>query len=496
MTVLLLFSVLLSAQDVLKQSIYIDIPESKRIRFLDSIRSVTGFELLYSSAINPEKKVVVPVGEYTINSLLDSVFNDQELNYIVKDGLIILSPLVKQSVENKNVIVEGKVYGKREKAIPFATIYFERLSRGTIANSDGEFRFIVPERNLNDTITITCMGYNQVKVPPHIYLTQRLDIELSPISIPIKSIIIRPTNPNEIIRKSVEAIGKNYLSEPVLLTAFFRETSKQNEDYISLTEALIEINKSSYLSSAEDLIRLIKGRNGTNIKKSELVNLTVEGGLYNGLRLDIAKYNSNFYSSNSREFTDYRYVKSMHYKGREVYIIDFVMRENTQFQEYKGTLYIDAESLALVRAEFEITSEGLEFAKDILVKKTPRGFNARPLFARYEVEYRFYNDVWNLYYAHSEIGIKVRKRHGKENKGYSCDFISTSDFVITGIITEPNYKIRYKEAVKPGDVLVDQVRNTSETFWIEDNIILPEEPLQKTITRLQEEGVINTDENQ
>jgi hypothetical protein len=485
----------ISAQDILSAEIVINNSSAQKSVYLEEIKNQTGFDLLYSSAILPNEVVDIKPGEYLVGQLLDSLFKKNNVTYIVKDQLLIISPQAvnHQNFPDKQLIIEGWVVTKRDQPIPYAAVYFKSSSKGTIANNDGHFRFLISEGHLEDTLTISSMGYESVEILPEQYLTKELMVELKSISFHIKNVIVRPDDADDIVLKSYKNRNKNYSTTPVLLNAFFRETSKQDKDYISLTEAVIEISKSSYSSGAEDLIRLVKGRNGTNIQESELVNLKVEGGLYNGLRLDIAKYGSYFFGEEMFEFCTFRKLKSTVFEERQTYVVGFDMKEGLNVSGFRGKLYIDVASFALVRAEFEISPEGLKYARNELVKKTPRGYRAKPVYAKYVVDYRYYDNIWNLYYAHSELKIKVKKERGKENKGFSCDFLSTSEFVITRKIKNTEKRIRYRDAVSSNDVLVEQVKYTTSEFWSNNNVIIPEEPLMVTINKLQSNGIIRQD---
>jgi hypothetical protein len=487
---LLLSSQVLFSQDILHKEVVIGTDKYIADKLLDSLHTNLDVIFVYSDIIQPDRQISISPGKYTLKQVLDSILTIHNFKYITRGNLIILSPQTVKNIEAEKYVVQGKVMSKRDDPVPFATVYFENSSKGTIANNNGEFRFIIASESIMDTLTISSIGFESMKISPEIYLSQNLEIHLKTANIPIKNIIVRPENPEDIVMKSYEKRIQNYSSKTVFLTAFFRETSMQNSEYISLSEALIEISKSSYISSSDDLIRLVKGRNGANINQSELVNLVVQGGLYNGLRLDVAKYGSFFYTPEALQEYDFRMLKSTFYRDRQTYIIVFDMKEGQNYAGYKGNLYIDAESLALVRAEFEVSDKGLKYAKSALVKKTPKGFTAKPLYARYEVEYRFYNNVWNLHYAHSNIGFKVKKSGKRNNGGFSCNFVSTSEFVVTGINENPADRIKYRESVRPDDVLVQQVQNTGEFFWFDDNIIIPEEPLMNTIAKLRKEGLI------
>jgi hypothetical protein len=100
------------------------------------------------------------------------------------------------------------------------------------------------------------------------------------------------------------------------------------------------------------------------------------------------------------------------------------------------------------------------------------------------VDYRFYDEKWHLMHARSEISVKVKKERGQQNKGFTCGFVTTSEFVVTGAESENFDKIKYREASKPNDILYQQITGTDLEFWGNENIILPDEPLQKTIDKL------------
>lgn len=481
---------LFGQQNSLFNRVNIRFSEGSVEQYLDTIQHQLDVVFVYSNAVNPRDNVHLSAGIYTVSQVLDSIFVEQSVVYITRDNLIILSPQLESSRQQNKVVVSGQVVNNKRLPIPFATIFIQNKSLGTISNNEGKFRFVLPSSDALDTLRVSCLGYQDRYVLPDEYLMGEIRVKLEVSSIPLKEVIVRPEDPKFIVKEAYRLRKVNYPNNHLILNGFFREASKQDEDYISLSEALIEIKKSSYSSQINDLVKLVKGRNGKNTAKSEMVNLVVEGGLYNGMRLDVVKYESYFFGENMFKECDYSLQKRVFFNGRQTYVIAFKDKEAREYASYKGKLYIDTKTLALVRAEFELSNNGIKYARSLLVKKRPRGYKVKPIYARYVVEYRYYNNVWNLHQARSDMALKVRKVRGRENRGYSCVFTSTSEFVITGISTNPNKRIPFKAVSKSSDVLVEQVANTQGEFWTNENIILPEEPLQKTIDRLREQGEI------
>jgi hypothetical protein len=460
-------------------------------QYLYHIEDMTGYHLGYSSAIVENKRIALYTDSIRIKELLDTLFASQSLHYILKNNLLILSPQPDALLKYNLVKVSGVVTNKKSgKPVPFAAIHVPCSSTGTISNYEGVFELNLPSEFIADTLMVSCIGYNPEIILSEDFLMGPVTTELAPTKFQIEELIVRPEEPKELIRAAIKKKGENYGNKPVLLTAFFREASKQDEKYISISEAVIDIYKTSYLSDQKDLVKLKKGRRGKNTENSELVNLIVEGGLYNNMQLDIMKYGVSFLDPEFFENYDYSMLKQIHYNDRQTYVIGFKFRDNIAIPGFDGKVYLDAKSLALVRAEFTISQGGLEYAGSVLVKKIPNQYRISPRSGNYEVEYRYYQGQWNLNHVRSEILIKVRKKRGRENKGYTCHFQSTSEFVITGKTTEQFERIKYREASKPSDVLYEQITGTDPEFWGNETTIIPEEPLMETIRklRLQEEG--------
>lgn len=469
-------------------SMYIIIPQQKLTveDYLQLIEKSTGYKVTYNSVIIDNKDISLSYDSLSVKDILDTLFNNVAVRYIVKENLLILSPQDEKAKARKALKVTGSVkHARTQKPVPYATIYVPHESVGTISNFEGDFELYLPENLDIDTIMISCIGFKAGYVISSEFLTKSVEVKLIPDKYEISELVVRPENPLDLINRSINNKSKNYNNKPVFLTAFFREATQQNNNYIALSEAVIDIYKASYTNSSEDLIKLRKGRKGSNIEESELVNMVVEGGLYNSMQLDIVKYGASFLDPDLMSDYEYTMDKQVNYQERQTYVIRFKFKPNKPFLGFDGSLYLDVKTLAIVRCEFEISPTGLKYAKEMMVKKNPVGFQVKPKYGKYEVEYRLYNNCWNLMHGRSDIGVKVRKKRGEHYKGYTCLFTSASEFVITGHESEGFERIRYKEASKPKDVLYEQISSTDLEFWDNETIIIPEEPLLETIEKLK-----------
>jgi hypothetical protein len=470
---------------------YIPLPAQELTveQYLFHIESVTHLYLTYSSDIVENRRIAIPSDSIKLRELLDTLFTKQKVSYILRDDMLVLSPQSDILKQKSLVRISGTITNSRnDKPVPYANVFLPGQSSGTIANGEGSFELILPADADMDSLIVSSVGYNQEVLVSSGYLLGPVEVKLDPQVYLIKEVVVYPENTLDLIQGMLDKKSQNYSHEPAMYSAFFREVSKQNEAYISLSEAIIDIYKTSYFNDENDLVRLIKGRRGSNIQESELVNLVVEGGLFNNMQLDLMKYGVSFLDPEYFNCYDYSLLKVITYNDRTTYVVGFRFRTNIQFTGFDGKLYIDKNSLALVRAEFHLSEESLNQAYSLLVKKVPPAYRIKPRFGNYEVEYRFYDGNWNLSHARSEIALKMRKKRDVKSDGYLCQFATTSEFVITGRATEGFEKIKYRDASKPSDVLYEQISDTDPEFWGNETVILPDEPLSETIKKLRIEN--------
>jgi hypothetical protein len=179
---------------------------------------------------------------------------------------------------------------------------------------------------------------------------------------------------------------------------------------------------------------------------------------------------------------------------RLTYVIVFDQRDGVKYPCYKGSVYIDVETLAIVGATFELSEKGMSYSEGMYVKKSPRRIGVKPIHAYYEVYYRLYHDKWNLSNVRSELLIRVRRKKDKEQNKFNSVFSSISEFVITSKDTAKISRFKTDEISRLKDVLVDQIGETDLAFWGDENIIIPEEPIEKTIVRLGRKNNIFSDQ--
>jgi len=477
------------SNSVLEKKVSIEVNNETIASILDLISSQAQVFFSYDALmIEAEKKTDISIADKTIRETLDSLFNGKFVYKVLGEQIIIAIPEIDEVKKKdidvakekpKIIVFRGKVVDNDEKdVLPYASVFIFRKNIGTVSNNDGEFELKIPESMKQDTIIISCLGYRQQIQPIGEITDKDYQIALEPSSVQLKEIKVTAINSDDIIRKILSKIPLNYSRDGEIMTSFYREVLKQDNHYIDVAEALMEIRKASYDNSfAQDKVKVIKGRKSQNVMPFKFVDFKIQGGPYYITKLDVVKTLDSFLDPEFRDFYKFSTEGIIEVDNRDTYVIYFKPKEKVDYPCYQGKLYVDMSSFALVRAEFGLSRAGLKFARESLIKKKPKDFYVRPIKVEYKVSYRRANNKWHLSTAQTSINFRVKSKGDKVNSV----FYSDSELLVTDI--KPDDRTHYKkdEMFNSKDIFTEVVTNFDDGFWGDYNIIKPSEELRKSL---------------
>ncbi|MCF6358437.1 MAG: hypothetical protein L3J54_11590 [Draconibacterium sp.] len=301
-------------------------------------------------------------------------------------------------------------------------------------------------------------------------------IIMSPVSIRIKEVKVTATTPHELLKNVRNNLTKNYSANYKLMTAFYRETVEQDNNYINVSEAVMEVLKAPYSNTIrKDVIRLIKGRKSPDVQSFKWVNIKLQGGPFSITQLDVVKTMKRFIDKDYEELYKYRISKVIWYKTEPVYVLKFESVSELFFPAYEGEMYIHRETFAIIHAKFKLSKNSLHEAESRMIKKKPRGVKAKPSFVQYTVNYQQFQGKWHLATAQASIKVKIKSRRDKINS----EFHSISDLLITNIQPTELKRFTRTESLSRHDVFVEMINSYDEQYWGNYNIIKPNEDLRK-----------------
>ena len=161
-------------------------------------------------------------------------------------------------------------------------------------------------------------------------------------------------------------------------------------------------------------------------------------------------------------------------------LLNFTKKKNITTSLYKGRLFIETESYAVIGAEFEFNFKQENRSSDFVVKKH-RKFIVKPVSAKYIVRYRQTDDQYMLSHVRADLEFKIRKKRDIFSSKYKT-FFETAIFNADGKNIEAFDK---KETLKRNLVFIDNHFSYDPSFWEDQNFILPENSIEDALKEIK-----------
>ena len=329
------------------------------------------------------------------------------------------------------------------------------------------------------------MGYKKIRIPLTNFKENNTEIYLDSVVTKLTQVtLIAFKNAKAFIQRVFKQKETNYYSDHAIMTAFYRETIKKRKKNASLSEAVLEIYKRPSNSNKKDAIKLIKARKNTNYSKLDTIALKLLGGPFSTLYSDIIKYPEYIFVDDNLSHYDFSFDTTSQINGNEVYVIKFKQYPNVLTPLYYGELYIDVQSLALIRAEYKLDVSDKNLTSQMFVRKKPRKVSVYPLQAAYRVDYRNKDGKWHYGYSNIQLIFRVKWK----NKLFSSTYSLDSEMVVTDWEQNTTGIYKPKESLKPTVILSDEVSGFSDPkFWGEYNIIEPDKSIESAIKKISKQ---------
>ncbi len=486
--------------DGLDRKVQMKDAKGTRYQLLRQVSDLTGYLFVYDSqVIDNDQPARVRKGEYTLRELVYTITGNRNLHMeFLGNHLLLTLPEKKPATsrqaettvpELRYFTVEGIVYDRYSKEpLSSASVNIKDAGIGTVTNMDGRFRITLSDSLLHSTIHISHLGYENTEINAAIVADKYSDFELEPKFITLQEVVIRAVNPMQAVQKMIQAREQNYATTPVYSTAFYREGVEHKKRNVDLTEAVFRVYKTGYQRSAVDQVKLIKMRRIVDRQEKDTILTKVKSGVQAALLLDLVKNLPEFLTPDDPACPyTYAHTDISVVDGRLANVISFEQRKGDKDPLYKGQLYIDTESYALLEAHFEVNPQFVEKATSMFVEKHSRDYKLALQKAAYVVSYRPSADgIYQINHVRGDLEFKARRKRQW--------FSSTLKvwFEMVNCKTEPGdgQGIPRSERLSQRAVFSETRHTYDANFWGPLNIIPPEDKLKELILQnLSEEDV-------
>jgi hypothetical protein len=437
-----------------------------------------------------------------LDSVLQELFNPANISFAVIGQQIVLRkgesiPASDRMTSTRiNGIVVDRTVGN---PLPHATISLKGKSLGTISNTSGEFSFIF-EAALNDTITVSYIGYASHSIRVDSLKSDYLRIELIPEINMLDEVAIRPQSARSILDSALQRIPQNYWMEPFRQKFYLRDRTWRDGEPIKASESIYEAYRGSmHEKEYRKQVKLVQGRKSVyNQKYSEileglpmLTSFDVGITAYSIFNVDLARFNHHdvFFGKGNMKHYNFELLDNTVYNGHEVYVIAFDQKDVNKAL-LTGRLYIDVETLAIIHISQSLSPKGIEhaeiFGPKVLEKIMGLGEN---VVGDQTQEIHFHENEGKWFVDHftlrQEISLIKKKRK------FNAYITSESTLVVTDIITDSVQAFSANEVIDARNLAYRQYGETDENFWAHQNIIKPDRAFQESFERIQAKNLKN-----
>ncbi len=463
---------------------------------LEIITLRTGYNFTYDSRLlDSEKKTELSFINTRLGIILDSLHLNDSLEFSIIDKYIIISRIAAKAIheqdsatfENINYITGLIIDGETSEPLPYATIALVNRGKGTVSNNNGEFGIKITSELINDTLSVSYLGYYGRNVAVKQAIGNNFTIAMQREFISIPEIIIKNQIPKELIVKARSAIPENYGNTPVMMTGFYREGVMKKTELQTYSEAVLEVYKSAYSGSFfNDQIKVFKSRKIENTDRSDTLAVRLKAGLSTCLELDGAKNIFDFISNATIDEYIYRITDIVTYDNESAYAIEFEQRAEVDRPLFKGIVYINTVDFGILHAEFELNQALIHKMKDSFVSNSSRGFTTWPVSVKYSVSYRKEDQRYYLSHVRGDLVFSSKQKKKLFNSQFNVFFelaITATDLV--------NVKRFEREELAPiHSVFSRTISDYDPLFWGNQNFLRPEDNLLQELrnmnVRLQE----------
>lgn len=375
-----------------------------------------------------------------------------------------------------------------KKRLEYVNIAIPGTAIGTVTNADGEFTLKINDSIPAQKAVISHLGYYNNEISfKNVSEGKENVIFMIPYANLLQEIVIHAKDPRYIVEEAIKKIPSNYDSNQSLMTGFYRETAQKGKRYINISEAVIDIYKTSYKESIEnDRVKIFKGRKLLSQKGGDTLAVKLIGGPNLSNYIDIVKNPDVLLSAENLPYYSFGMEEATVIANRPQYVITFTPQAILPYALYYGKLFIDKEKLSFTKAEFFLDMRDKNKATQAILRKKPLGLRFKPIEVSFVVNYQDRDGLSYLSYISNGLKFKCDWKR----KLFSTNYAIFSEMVVTDSKKVQGKVIPYRTSFKASESLSDNVSNfADEDFWGEYNIIEPTESLEHAVNKLKKQKV-------
>ena len=382
--------------------------------------------------------------------------------------------------------LRGKVYDEQSnEPLPLASIQLEGTSYSTVSNDEGVFSLKFESAARPTHLIVSYLGYRSARLAltELSQLNGEISVSLLSDSIRLEGIDVNnPQDAKSIVLKMLDNYDAMKPLQSKTAVSFFRERINRRNRNLSITEAVIELQK-DHLKEGLNGAYVIESRKRNDYSPLDTIALKLQGGPYNFIYLDLLSYRNDILDDESIDQYLFTLTGKVRYNGEDVYIVHFEQLPEIYDPLYKGDLYITVEKQRLSKANFELNITNSEQAAKLFVRKKPQSLKIEPTRVAYRIDYQTAGEEPVKAYADLQMDFTVNWRNRLFNRNYTV--LAETAFTRWDFAKKEEVRPR-NERLRPTVIMADSESGFSDpNFWKNYNVIEPDQDIQTILKRIE-----------
>jgi len=384
------------------------------------------------------------------------------------------------------MILKGRVIDNENKEpLAFATISLSDKSRGVVSNFLGEFNFTVKISSQNDTLLVSMLGYRTYKLSIENFLNlSDLTIVLEEDIMMLNEVIVsnKELTAKEIVEKVIENIPNNYPTIPYLLNGFTRAHKKECDKYVSLYEANFDLYGRGYTTKSKlgypEKIYLNEMRASEKVDQYMVDVLEINRNPF----VALGHINDVLLKTFSLNISRNIYLLENYTTLNDELVYVIVTGKDDGLMGHKNRMYINVESYALIKVDYEIDTPqnedwNPELRKGSTIGPTKDSLSFKVKRVAKSIQFEKQNGLYFLKYTNWFMSGSTFDSDTKEEL---CDWEAQFEMMFSDALIEDVERPSKKKLLKPKGGKDPGVKPYNEAFWKNYNLVT-EFPLNEKI---------------
>lgn len=335
--------------------------------------------------------------------------------------------------QTQSPIIGAVVDAAKGYPLPFISVGLKKNMIGTISNEGGMFELILPSEFKEDTLQISGFGYKRMLIPIS-SIDGPLTIRLQESTIALTEVEVKPLPAEFYVRRVLQSVKQNYPLNPFQAIAYYREKISENKAILQFNEGVFKTYCPNYCDSVRNQDQALLFRKEEHPKELQFMKKEREEAEKKeskngkkksaGLELEMTNafggpsivLSATKLNKENASYLDTARLKSYHFKfarptsfdQSELMVIEFKSKGKVDHVRESGKIFIDRNSLAIVRIE----SEG-DLVIPILLRPLIFVYGlgiSNPTYTK-TLSFRKAEDRWYPEQVFSDIQFELTKRH-------------------------------------------------------------------------------------